>query len=484
MGLLDLFQKGKQVVTDVQDEIENWQSIDPEVLRAIADEDLALAKNLYVQKTGASRVRAALVVERIAETVQRYYPYDDPAYWGSIDPEVLRYLDQYKTPLAVLAYMRKTGSSEETAYRILSKIEESVQSGYHSFLKKEALASVSHSWPYEESVVVGFKPTPHDKNKISIAYIYMDVSIEKYVLKKYYLNIRYIDYCDKPYPHFRRILNQYDAIFKDNIIYLRNKDGDVMELVDFKIGDLNFNTQDSEYKRYKRLYGQLISENEFEEFETFDMDDLRKVEAGKMSMKALLSAATRYKFIFEQNWNHTAYYLKTENFDLRDILKKLYLDFYKTINEDCLVVPWQNNILNLVSNYNEESYEKLDSVIREHLRTKFPEYETLAEGCVVTAKDLIYNFNKDKFSFYLAFAEMRLNTQYMGEDKPIAVLALPFNIFDTRDDGRIAALHRFPIHKPFENLELSIQLFKDKSKKIVLSGNGLYREFSVISKKK
>ena len=76
MGLLDLFQKGKQMVTDVQDEIENWQSIDPEVLRAIADEDLALAKNLYVQKTGASRVRAALVVERIAETVQRYYPSD------------------------------------------------------------------------------------------------------------------------------------------------------------------------------------------------------------------------------------------------------------------------------------------------------------------------------------------------------------------------------------------------------------------------
>ncbi len=495
MGLLDLFQKGKQMVTDVQDEIENWRSIDPDVLRAIADEDLILAKNLYIQKTGASRVRAAMVVEKIAGTVQKEYPYDDPEYWKYIDPEVLRDVAEGIESLAILAYMRKNSCSEEKACRILGKIWDSVRDNYKIYLEKEALASVSLSWPHKESVVVGFKPTPHDKNKISIAYINLNAQIKdnlserKYVLDSYYLLVDYFEYFSEPLPYFQRIQNDYTAIFKDGIIYLRNEDGDVLELEDFKIGDLNFNTQDSEYKRYKRIYDQLTSEVEFE---TFGMDDLKKVETGKMSEKALLSAATRYKFNFKRSGNKVFEYPKfyptcivTENFNLKDILKKHYLDFYKTIDDERSVVPWQYDILNLVAQYNEESCDKLDSVIHECIRKNFPECEALAEECNRKARSLIHTLNNRRVGCYFNCAEMRLNTQDVGEDKPIAVLALPLfgDIFHPTEDG-IAALHRFPIHKPFENLELSIQLFKDNSKKIVLSANGLYREFSVIAKKK
>jgi len=504
MGLLDLFQKGKQVVTDVQDEIENWRSLDPDVLRAITDGDLILAKNLYMQKMEASRVRAALVVEKIAGTVQEDYP-SDPAYWTTVDPEVLTAIHKNKAGTAIAIYMKKTGASYMKASRVINSIGPSVFKNYYSFLVNEALEAISDVWPYKESVLIGFKPAPHDKNRIRVASIKLtawigdDPSETKLVLEKYSLGTDCTDYCDEPFSYFKCIGKYYTAIFKDGVFYLRNEDGDVMELEDYKIGELNFNVKDSEYKRYKKFYDLLTSENAFE---AFDKEDLRKVKEGKMSEKALLSAATRYKFFFKQRECQTLsnlqlqkeykpYYLyyficdlETENIDLKNLLKKHYLDFYKEIGDVEQVVPWQDSILKELSHYNKESCDKLDSVICEYIRTNFPECETLAKECARKAKSLIHTLN-NKRSFSFNCAEMRLNTQDTGEDKPIAVLALPLfdDIFYPTDDG-IAALHRFPIHKPFENLELSIQLFKDKTKKIVLSANGLYREFSVIAKKK
>ena len=64
----------KQMVAEVEDEASRWEEMDPQVLRAVVDGDISKAQELYSNGTGASSIKARMLINKIQDNVKARYP--------------------------------------------------------------------------------------------------------------------------------------------------------------------------------------------------------------------------------------------------------------------------------------------------------------------------------------------------------------------------------------------------------------------------
>lgn len=402
MGLLDIFQKGKQTLTEVQEEIDNWRSIDSEVLRAIAEEDLFLAKNLYIQKTGASRVRAALVVERIAKTVLRDY---DPS------------------------------------------------------LKDDVMEAIADVWPYGDSSIIAFRPDSAGKT-VHIGKVWMDTDLEG----------NYIFHSD----FFRHENESYRAIIKDGVIYL-NDNGNVFEIEDLKLGDINFNTQNSEYIRYKKTLDRFVSESSYE---TFEQKDLEKVKNGEMSERALMAAATRYKFTFSKDhdvcWNEMRLDCSDHRYNIAEIFNRMFFMYFKgdlnTEQEDpdhFQKCPWKIESMFdafdfAIKKDPKKTVELMDLVLSD----KFPDLNERERIICIKKIYSLWEFFKPYME--KSYLNGRITEMYIAKNvdlnRPIAVL----EFHPVADNTNLKKDVQDALEQAWSDTAIAIQLFKGNTRKIVI----------------
>lgn len=92
MGLLDFLNKAKdsamaakdkavqyvkdniQMREEAGEEAKAWKSFDTKMLKAILNDDVSRAINLYVKQTGASPEKARMLVNKISNSVKEEYP--------------------------------------------------------------------------------------------------------------------------------------------------------------------------------------------------------------------------------------------------------------------------------------------------------------------------------------------------------------------------------------------------------------------------
>ena len=236
-------------------------------------------------------------VQYVKDNIQmREEASEEAKAWKSFDPKMLKAILNDDVSRAVDLYVKQTGASPEKARVLVNKISNSVKEEYPAILHEEAckadMQAIKDVWPFGSKV---FNMYSFSKNSKKQGAVVFSGQLQSNGNGEYQLTAKSLSSKIRSY--------SWNAIFKNNKLYLKDESGNVTVADSFVI-DLNdnlnlvFNPKDERYKRMASIVNPI---NHIKTLNLYRKSDLKKFEDGELDKETLATIADKFTFKFKND---------------------------------------------------------------------------------------------------------------------------------------------------------------------------------------
>ena len=236
-------------------------------------------------------------VQYVKDNIQmREEASEEAKAWKTFDPKMLKAILNDNVSRAIDLYVKQTGASPEKARVLVNKISDSVKEEYPAILHEEAceadMQAIKDVWPFGSKV---FNMYNFTKDKKGQCVTIFSGQLQSNGNGEYQLTAN----CQSS----KDISFSWNAVFKNNKLYLKDESGNVTVADSFVVdlNDNLYLVFDPKDERYKRMATIVNPINHIKTLHLYRESDLKKVKDGKMDKETLGTIADKFTFKFKND---------------------------------------------------------------------------------------------------------------------------------------------------------------------------------------
>ena len=236
-------------------------------------------------------------VQYVKDNIQmREEASEEAKAWKTFDPKMLKAILNDNVSRAIDLYVKQTGASPEKARMLVNKISDSVKEEYPAILHEEAceadMQAIKDVWPFGSKV---FNMYNFTKDKKGQCVTIFSGQLQSNGNGEYQLTAN----CQSS----KDISFSWNAVFKNNKLYLKDESGNVTVADSFVVdlNDNLYLVFDPKDERYKRMATIVNPINHIKTLHLYRESDLKKVKDGKMDEETLGTIADKFTFKFKND---------------------------------------------------------------------------------------------------------------------------------------------------------------------------------------